>query len=116
MKITAKYDGASYPPKVKLVIHGAPHRRMHIRMIQEYRKQIAASCLAAGIAIPIKCDIDLDVTLIDPTTPDIGNAYLALEQAMDHKTLKGSGPGLLYDDSLVSELRIRKLFTEGTRR
>lgn len=113
MKILAKLIELQNPswPTLSLVIFDAPHRRMHVRTIQNYRKDLQKACEKAGIKIPIEVPIDLTVTFINPTTPDLGNAYLALEQAIDGTTLKGSGPGIVVDDSLISKVIMMKLFT-----
>lgn len=108
MKIIVKYDDGPFPPILKLVIHDAPHRRMHIEVIRQYRDALRMACMRAGVLFPIDHAIDLDVTFVNPTSPDNGNIYIALEQAMDGKTL--NGPGIVTDDSLISNTYIRKLF------
>lgn len=116
MKILAKLIDVQHPPKLSLVIFDAPHRRMHVRVIQEYRKSLQGTCEKAGIEIPIEYPIDLDVTFVNPTSCDLGNLYLALEQAIDGTTLKAIGPGLVVDDSLVSKVTMMKLYTGNTKK
>lgn len=111
MKILAKLIDLQHPPKLSLVIFDAPHRRMHVKVIQNYRKDLQRTCKLAGIEIPIEHPIDLDVVFVNPTSPDLGNIYLALERAIDGTTLKGTGPGLVVDDSLISKVTMMKLFT-----
>lgn len=112
MKILAKLDEVSFPQKLSLVIFDAPHRRMHVRVIQQYRKSLEKACICAGIFNPIEVPIDLEVTFVNPSSPDLGNLYLALEQAMDGTTLRGTGPGIVEDDGLISKVTMMKLFTE----
>lgn len=104
-----EYFSAQHPPMLSLVIHNAPHYRMHRAVLQSYREDIMRACGKAGIVTPIDDPIDLSVLFVNPSTPDLGNAYLALERAMDGKAL--SGPSLLTDDSLVSKLTISKYFS-----
>lgn len=110
MKIITQFKDNHYPPILSLVIFDAPHRRMHVRIIQEYRNFLQEACRNHGIIIPIPHPIDLEVTFVNPSTPDLGNAYLALERAMDGTTLKGSGPGIVTDDGLISKVTMMKLF------
>lgn len=111
MRVIATLDGKTVPATLVLVIHGAPHRRMHIKMIQQYRDEIRRACDAAKIVTPIDTTVDLSVLFVDPTSPDYDNLLTALYQAMDGKTLKP--PGILVDDSLIGT--IRKLARFSTR-
>lgn len=81
-----------------------------MKTIQQYRKDIYAAVkkTAIGRNMPIKHDIDLEVLFVNPATPDLGNAYLALEQAMDHATL--TKPGIVFDDSLIQKVTMSKFF------
>lgn len=108
MKVIVSYDDRSHPPVLRLTVHDAPHRRVHIEVIRTYRDALRMALRREGISFPIEDPIDLEVTFINPTTPDLGNAYLALEQAMDGATL--SGPGIVTDDSLISSVKMQKLF------
>lgn len=110
MKIIAKYHALYDPPLLQLTIHDAPHRRMHIKVIQQYRKFLyeAVRHTSIGNRLPIDHEIDLDVLFISPSTPDLGNAYLALEQALDNTTL--TKPGVVIDDSLVQKVTMAKWF------
>lgn len=110
MKILAKLIDIQHPPRLSLVIFDAPHRRMHVRMIQEFRKSLILACAKSKIAIPIDYPIDLEVTFVNPTSCDLGNLYLALEQAIDGATL--TPPGIVEDDSLVSKVTMMKLYNE----
>jgi hypothetical protein len=110
MKVIAKYHALYDPPLLQLWIHDAPHRRMHIKTIQAYRKVLfdAVKHTSIGRHLPIDHDIDLDVLFVNPSTPDLGNAYLALEQALDDKTL--TKPGIVLDDSLIQKVSMSKFF------
>lgn len=113
MRVIATLDGTSVPATLNLIIHGAPHRRMHIKMIQLYREEIRKACVASGIHLPINTTVDLSVLFVDPTSPDYDNLLTALYQAMDGKTLNGFGktPGILTDDSLIGTIRKLARFT-----
>ena len=108
MKVIAHYTATSFPPLLSLSIHDAPHRRMHIRTIQQYREFIRIACDAAGIRTPIDVPIDLDVLFCNPSSPDMDNLLTALFQALDGSTLKK--PGILVDDELVQRVRMSKLW------
>jgi hypothetical protein len=108
MKIIAKYLPMLDPPLLQLWIHDAPHRRMHVKVIQQYRVFLHAAISKAGADLPIQHDIDLDVLFVNPATPDLGNAYLALEQALDDKTL--TKPGIVVDDSQIQKVTMAKFF------
>jgi hypothetical protein len=108
MRVKAEYRDAAFPPLLILNIHGAPHRRVHTAVILDYRREIRRACIAAGlIHLPIDHPIDLSVLFVDPCSPDLGNLYLALEQALDGATL---GPNaVLADDSLVQAVTMSKI-------
>jgi len=112
MKIIAKYHALYDPPLLQLWIHDAPHRRMHIKTIQAYRRDIftAVKKTSIGKELPIKHDIELEVLFVNPASPDLGNIYLALEQALDNKTL--TKPGIVMDDSLIQKVAMAKFFPE----
>jgi hypothetical protein len=50
MKIIASLAVTEHPPLLTLAIHDAPHRRMHIRTIMQYREFFRNACARAGIA------------------------------------------------------------------
>jgi hypothetical protein len=108
MKIIAQYAGTAEPPVLTLYIHDAPHRRMHIRVIEQYRIDLRRALSKIGIVEVIEHQIELWVLFVNPSSPDLGNLYLALEQAMDDKTL--TGPGIIRDDSLIVEQSTRILY------
>ena len=108
MKIIAKYHALYDPPLLQLWIHDAPHRRMHIKTIQAYRKILyeAVRHTSIGRDLPIQHDIELDVLFVGGSSPDLGNLYLALEQALDNTTL--TKPGIVADDSLIQRVVMAK--------
>lgn len=116
MKIIAKYHALYDPPLLQLWIHEAPHRRMHIKTIQAYRKVLyeAVGHTSIGRQLPIRHEIDLDILFVNPSTPDLGNAYLALEQALDDMTL--SKPGIVADDSLIQKVTMCKFFNQAKKK
>jgi hypothetical protein len=109
MKVIANYVPTAEPPLLMLYIHDAPHRRMHIQIIKQYRAAIRAAMKKIGIVSAIPHEIDVHVLFVNPSSPDNGNLYLALEQALDGKTL--DKPGIVTDDGLIGETRIKKLWT-----
>jgi hypothetical protein len=111
MKIIAKYVGAAHPPVLSLYIHDAPHRRMHLKVIERYRGDLRKALAKIGIVEVIEHQIELWVLFVSPSSPDLGNLYLALEQAMDDKALKSAGPGIVRDDSLIVEQSTRILYS-----
>ena len=111
MRVIAKYLAMERPPLLQLWIHDAPHRRMHVRVIQDYRRAIHAACQKAGIITPIMEPIELDVLFVNPSSPDLGNLYLALERALDDKALKPM-PGIVIDDSLIEATKMAKYWNQ----
>jgi hypothetical protein len=114
MKIIASYAATADPPLLSLAIHDAPHRRMHRKIIDQYRKFIFDACLRAGMEMPIRHPIDIYVLFVDPSSTDLGNAYLALEQALDDKTL--TKPGIVLDDSLIQKVTMLKFYPGGKKK
>lgn len=108
MRFVVQFFPLEHPPLLQLSIYDAPHRRMHHAVIQRYREDLHAAMTGHGIAMPIDYPIDLSVLFVNPTSPDNGNIYLALERAMDGKTLRA--PFILTDDSLISKSTISKYY------
>jgi hypothetical protein len=110
MRITHfELDHTAFPPILKMIIHGAPHRREHIATIKAYRTALLIAARSIGILQPIDYPIDMYVTMVNPTSPDTDNLHTALFRALDGSTL--GRESVLADDSLVQEMRIKKLFT-----
>jgi hypothetical protein len=95
-------ENRNRPVKVSSAKHNAP--------LTEYRKLLWAAWNAAGHKNTIDYPVEVRVTFINPLSPDLGNLYLALEQALDGKT--GSGPTILDDDRLIKQVRMGILENE----
>jgi|GraSoiStandDraft_17_1057272.scaffolds.fasta_scaffold144869_1 Holliday junction resolvase RusA-like endonuclease len=89
---------------LRMFVHDAPHRRMlvHREVLRDYRKHLIAAARRAGLVVPITEPIELKVTFVDPTSPDLGNLYLALENAMDG--------AIVLDDSLIQAQATNKMY------
>lgn len=109
MRCIVEYREQQHPPLLTLYIHDAPHRRMHRRVLQRYRNALFVAGLEAGLILPIDYPVDLNVTFVNPTSPDLDNLLTALYQAIDGNTLRG--PSLLADDGLIQAVSMRKMFT-----
>lgn len=82
-------------------IRGAPHRRIHRKVLEQYRVEIWRAAQSAGLS-QMSHQISLSALFIDPTGPDLDNLLTALFQALDGKT--GKGPTLLKDDRQIVHL------------
>lgn len=107
MKIFAEYKKDCQPPALVLYIHGAPHRRMHRAVFDQYRKMLIKECEAIGMRLPIRHEIELRVYYINPTSPDFGNIYLALEMCMDGRSRRG----IVSDDSLIDSVVLKRMYS-----
>jgi hypothetical protein len=58
-------------PLLRFYIHGAPHRRIHEAVLRQYRKALWEAGREARIAAPIRNNIELSATFINPTSPDL---------------------------------------------
>lgn len=108
MRCILEYDREAHPPVLRFYIHGAPHRRIHRAVLDQYRRAIWEAALAAGITRTITGPVELTVTFINPTGPDLDNLLTALHQALDGKT--GKGPTVLADDRQVCYVKMGLLF------
>src|SRR5712675_21510 len=70
-------------PLMRLYIHDAPHRRMHMRTIQQFREVIRTAVQKAGFNTPIAYPIELSVVFVNPSSPDLDNLLTALFHAFD---------------------------------
>jgi hypothetical protein len=111
MKIIVKYDTSKFPAVLRMAIHDAPHRRMHRATIQDYRKRLHLACFLAGVPVPLDEVVDVELNFVNPTSPDAGGSYMAWEQAIDGKTLKG--PAVFTDDALVGKVTVIRTFPSG---
>ncbi len=108
MRAIAEYDERQHPPLLKLWIHGAPHRRVRVEVIAVYRACLLQTCRRIGLVMPIDHPIDLKVTFVDPSSPDLDNLLTALYQALDGRTL--GRPGVVADDGLIQHVTMGKMF------
>ncbi len=114
MRVIVEYHQDVHPPLLRLYIHGAPHRRQHVAVIQRYRDELVAAARAANLAVPIRHPIDLKVTFINPCSPDSDNLIVALCRAMDGTC--HVKPTLLTDDGLIQSVTMGKFYPcEATR-
>lgn len=109
MRILVEYIPIEHPPLLRLSVFDAPHRRMHEAVIVQFRQMIFDACVKAGVPVPIEHPIDLSVVFVNPSSPDLGNLYLALERALDGATLSKKN-AVLADDGLVSKVTMSKYF------
>ena len=100
MRTIIECDELTQPITLRMFIHNAPHRRAHRAILVEYRKALWEAWRAAGHVDTLQLPVDLAVTFINPTGPDLDNLLTALFQALDGKT--GKGPTILADDRLIS--------------
>lgn len=109
MKIASvQWDKDSFPPILKLSIHGAPHRRQSKEVLQKYRDELYAALVASGIPVPINDVLDLYILFVDPSTPDLDNLLTAFYRAADAKALKGKS--IMVDDGLVQKVTVAKFY------
>lgn len=111
MKIIVKYFPDRFPALLRMSIHDAPHRRMHMAVIQQYREALYGACVTAGVPVPLDEPTDLDLFFVNPASPDRGGSYLAFEQAVDGQTLKG--PAVFTDDGLIAKVTMDCFWPNG---
>ena len=71
MRTIIEFDDKTSPVTLRMYIHDAPHRRAHREMLKLYRIALWEAWKAAGRADTIKVPVDLSVTFINPTGPDL---------------------------------------------
>ena len=111
MKIIAQLHEQPWSPLIKLYLHYVPHRRQHNVIIQKYREALYKAIAKTGFRMPYGGPIELDVVLVNPESPDLGNSYLMIERCFDGKALKP--PFILDDDSQIQVLHMTKMYTPG---
>jgi Holliday junction resolvase RusA-like endonuclease len=88
-----EYDAKPAQPALRIIAHGAPRRRLHKAVLAQYRKELWNTAKAINPATPIRDQIELWVTFINPTSPDLDNLLTALFQALDGKVRsRADGP------------------------
>ena len=103
MRVIAEKIEQPGAPLIRLYVHDAPHRRMHREVLQKYRNALYREIGKTGLHMPYGGPIELSVVFVNPTSPDIGNLYSALERCLDGKALKP--PHILEDDSQIQVVR-----------
>jgi hypothetical protein len=118
MKIIAQYDQYATPPMLTLYIHGAPHKRQHRAVLQEYREELLRAAhrgIASQVDLPIEHDIELTILFTNPNSPDLDHLIEAVFMGMDGKSLRG--PSVLVDDRQIQAVKMRKFYpNEATKR
>jgi hypothetical protein len=109
MRCIVEFDETKTPPVLRLYIHGAPHRRVHVAVLRQYREALWDAWVAMGRNDTLKHPIELTVTYINPTGPDLDNLLTATFQALDGKC--GKGRTILADDRLVSYVKMGIMFS-----
>lgn len=105
---SVRFNRTIFPPELTLSVHGAPHRRQEDEVLIEYRKKLVAACLSVGMRIPYEDVVDVNLLMVDPTTPDLDNLLTAFYRAVDAKALEG--PSILADDGLIQKITIMKFY------
>lgn len=106
-----KWNSKVFPPVLSLSIWGAPHRRQEDEVLIKYREELYFSCVTAGVPVPISDVVDVNLYMVDPTTPDLDNLLTAFYRAVDAKAL--SGPSIMNDDGLIQKVTIMKFYPNG---
>ena len=110
MRVIAQKIDQPVAPLLNLYIHGAPHRRMHRAVLQQFRGILHKAIAKTGLKMPYQGPIELSIVFVNPTSPDLGNLYSAIERCLDGKAL--GPPHILEDDGQIQVLRhVSKMFT-----
>lgn len=110
-KVIARYDQYAHPPLLTLYIHGAPHKRQHRAVLQQYREQLYAAAvrgIGTEVDLPIDHPIDLKILFTNPASPDLDHLLEALYMGLDGKTLRG--PAVLKDDRHIQFVEMGKFY------
>jgi len=102
-----EYDTTRFPKRLRMYIQDAPHRRAHRETLRRYREELWQAWETAGYKETIDKPVDLVVTFINPTSPDLDSLLTGLFQALDGKT--GKGKTILTDDGLISRVEMSLL-------
>lgn len=105
------WDKKSFPPILRVSVEGSPHRRQPKEILIQYRQALVEAAKKAGMPIPYDDVLDVEILLVNPTTPDLDNSLTAFYRAVDKKALKG--PCLLTDDGLIQSIKIAKFYPSG---
>ncbi len=113
MKAILNYDEYAEPPMLRMFIHGCPHKRQIVPVLQRFREDLfdaARRQIGDYIEFPIKHDIDLSVTLVNPASPDLDHLMEAIFMAMDGKNGSLKGPSILEDDRQIQAFSCKKFY------
>ena len=118
MKAIVQYDEFAEPPRLRMYIHGAPHKRQVREVLQRFREDLlhmAKRQIGNQVDFPIDHAIDLELVYINPASPDLDHLLEATYQALDGKSLKG--PSILVDDRHIQSVKMKKMYnTTRTKR
>ena len=118
MKVIMRYDPDCQPPLLTMHIHGSPHKRQHREVLQNFREELlwtAKRSISNEVDLPINHEIDLNLFLTNPNSPDLDHLLEAVFQALDGKSLKG--PSIMKDDRMIQKVTISKYYpNEATKR
>ncbi len=113
MKANIQYDEHVHPPVLRMYIHGCPHKRQITPVLQRFREDLfeaAQRQIGEYVDFPIKHDIDLAVTLVNPASPDLDHLMEAIFMAMDGKNGSLKGQSILEDDRQIQSFSVRKFY------
>jgi hypothetical protein len=96
------------PPLLRVVVHGAPHRRQHYQVISRYRDELVRAAWKAKIIVPIRYKVNFKALFVDPCSPDYDNLFMALCRAMDGSS--HTVTTLLDDDGLIYSVKGLDIF------
>lgn len=111
MKVIASFDRHSFPPKLSLFVHWAPHERSQKRILELYKKMVCEK-VSKVVRTPIDYHVDLRVVFIDPTSPDLDHLLVALYRALDGKSKWLGESCVVTDDSLISDVSIKRIYND----
>jgi hypothetical protein len=113
MKARILYDQFASPPLLTMYITGCPHKRQQREVIQRFREDLFISArrqLPEGL-LPIDHEIDLNLTLINPASPDLDHLLEAVYMGIDGKSMVG--PSILTDDRLIQKITMQKMYNQA---
>jgi len=106
-KIIMNYNDGVFPPKLTVFVHGPPHKRQHDEVKKRYSRDMRDAAIEHNVPF-IAWSVDLDITWVNPTSPDQDHLLEAFYAACDKNIMK--------DDRLFNEVRMRPLVSPRTKR
>lgn len=123
MKSIIQFDAYAEIPLLRMYLHGCPHKRMHRAVLQRCREELTHSAErqighkrqgGSIVNLPIDFEIDLEITFINPASPDLDHMIEAVFMMLDGKNGSLTGPSVLIDDRLIQGLqKVRKFYPEA---